>query len=154
MIVIPQSLQGRFTWVWSQDPALARPPASAEDKARKEFEQRLVIARETGRWQDVLRDGEQPTLFMVNPLPGSLLRRVSDQVGAGKLGVSQIWSVIVRLCLKGVANPDLELSLEVSPYGGEWVKEDVIELIDAFNPDVVTELGLYLFERAKAPPGK
>jgi hypothetical protein len=152
MITVP-SLQSRFTWIWSRDPALASPGDGAETSERETWEQRLDIARETGRWSDLLREGEQPTQFHVRPLPGSLLRRITDEVGQNKYGVTSAWALVVRLCLRAIENPTIEVKTEKGPYG-EVAKLDVIETLDGIDPHIVTELGAYLWARAGSPPGK
>lgn len=153
MIVIPPSLQNRFTWVWSRDPALASPSAGSDEATRAEWEQRLEIARETGKWTDLLREGEHPTTFTVKPLSGALLRRLTDDVVGNRIGQQVLWAVVARLCLRGVANPDIKVDTEAGTYG-EWAKADVTDKLDEISPGIVTELGSYLFARASSPPGK
>jgi hypothetical protein len=153
MIVIPQSLQGRYTWVWSEDPALARPPATADEKQRAAFEKRLEVARDTGRYSDVLQEGQQPTLFTVEPLSGSVWRKLADLVRAGTIGVMEASAIVVRLCLKSIENPGIEIETEAGPYG-PWAKQSVVNTLDGVSPGIVSELGGHLTNRASAPPGK
>jgi hypothetical protein len=153
MIVLPQSLQGRYSWVWPRDPALARPPASADEKTRKDFEHKLEVARDTGKYQDVLLEGHQPTLFVVEPLPGAVWRKIIDMMTMDRIGNMEASSIIVRVCLKSVENPAIPVDVEAGPYGA-WAKQSVIDTLDAIHPAIVSELGGHLSNRASAPPGK
>jgi hypothetical protein len=152
MIQLP-SQQHRFTWIWSRDPALARPDDTEDAKTHEAWEHRLEVARETGKWSELLREGEQPTLFHVRPLPGSLLRRITDEVGQNKYGVTSAWALVARLCLRAIESPTIEVKTEKGTYG-EIAKIDVIETLDGIDPHIVTELGSYLWQRAGSPPGK
>lgn len=65
---------------WTLDPALRQPPdppgddASDEDKAAHEtalaeYHQAVKVARETGDWSGIVRDGETPTEFVLEQIP-------------------------------------------------------------------------------------
>lgn len=152
MINLP-SLQNRFTWIWSRDPALNRPPAESDAETRQNWAERFDIARDTGKWSELVKDGEQLTLFTVKPLSGTLLRRLTDEHSAKRVGDQTVWQIVARLCLIGIDNPPIKIERELGPYG-DWAKEDVIETLEQISPAIVSELGSYIFARASSPPGK
>jgi len=147
----PPSLQHRYTLIWSRDSALARPQ---DPDALKQWEEAFGIARETGKYQDVLRHGEEPTKFEVKPLAGSVARKLLDDLAARRIGEMGFSSLVFRLCIKAVVNPDLKVDLDKDPRYGEIANEEICDQLDAISPSIVNELGSHLFDRASRPPGK
>lgn len=150
----PPSLQHRHALVWSGDPALATPPDGADEATQKAWEARLRVARETGKWDDVLRPGELPTWFYVQPIRGTTLRLLADDATSGRIGPASMWSLCFRLGIKAIENPAIAFTQESDARLGPIAPSSVVDDLDALNPGIVAELGAALFNRAGVPPGK
>lgn len=94
----PRSLQSEYSLIWSLDPALQLPDDD-EEKANA-----LRVARETGKWQDLIRQGESPTLFQVRPVPGSSISWWLGEVQRENLTTLESCELALRLALRGVTN--------------------------------------------------
>lgn len=153
-IHLPPSLQHRHALVWSGDPALAVPGPSATEADRQAWPSRLETARETGKWSDVIRGGEAPTIFLVKPIPGTRLRELADDVAAGRIGAAMLCATCFRVGIKAIENPDMKVEVEADRRFGEIAKESLVDDLDSVHPGIVAELGMLLFNRAGVPPGK
>ncbi len=153
MIQLPPSLQHPHPVVFSRDSALAR-PSDDDPEALKKWEKAFEVARETGKYADVLIAGEEPTLFYVKPLAGSTARRLVDDRQAGRLGGMAFTALVFRLCIRSIANPTIEVKPSVDARYGAIADEEVTDVLDRLNPVIVNEIGSYCFERAASPSGK
>lgn len=81
-MIKPPSSQKTFDAFFASDPAIVSLPGEASDEAKKDLEDRIERARETGEWADVTLPGEAPTRFTFRQLSsdvaGDLHSRLKD----------------------------------------------------------------------------
>ncbi len=97
-MIKPQSVQGKYTLVYSGDPALSL-PEDAEAKAHA-----LKVARETGEWDAIVHPGQVPTLFIVKPLTGSAFDYYVGEVNRKELVELEAVTLALRIALLDVQN--------------------------------------------------
>jgi hypothetical protein len=154
-MLAPPSLVRDTVLVYSQDPALDAPPSDATDEERKRWQHRVDVARETGDWAPVLKPGQQPTRFVVRRIPGTTWRKIEDRIGFASIGAMEGMSLVLRAALKGVENfGDFKVTHADEDGIGSIAKADVIDLLDAVDPDIVAELGFQVLSRQRSTPGK
>lgn len=165
------SLQHEYSLVFSEDPALDLPEipnlaedAPAEDVKRRatlalEREHKLKVARETGRWSEIVRAGTEPTIFSVAPITGSALTWLQGESRRRKLGNEEGTELAVRLALRKVVNLG---ALEVQhdfENGHRLVTRATMDALYAIGHDagdptlgrrLVLELGSLVLVRAMA----
>lgn len=167
-MIRPPSNQKTYDEFWSRDPAFIQPPSAPTfavdgdelaDKAAREAHlqalrdhQRLVRnARETGDWSALLAGAEQPTRFIMRPLPGTLFRVIVDLVMSERVGEAESNMLMVRAALVGVANlgdVDVKLALDPAyPKLGKIATVDVPNLLDSVDPKIVAELAETIRDR-------
>jgi hypothetical protein len=149
-VIKPPSLQNVYSLVSSSDPSLKLP---ADEKEREEAIQR---ARETGRWDDLILEGEIPTRFEVRPLTGSALEWWRGELARKQLSHSEAAALILRLAL-----------VDVSGLGEHKVRHSLVdghklattEIVDAIyaaaggeGAGIVLELGVAIAQRASESP--
>ncbi len=102
-MIKPPSIQSDYSLVWSGDPALNLPDVGPErDRV-------LQVARETGRWEDLILPGQQPTVFHFRKLPKSTFDWVIGEhqhSSVFKRPLSQMegYSLFFRAALKSIDN--------------------------------------------------
>jgi hypothetical protein len=124
----------------------------------KEWSHRLTVARDTGKWDGLIRAGQQPTIFRVRQLPGTLRRRLADLVSFTMVGrPSEIVALCFRCAITGIENLGGE-RVKVEPAFDPLVEEaiaprSIVDRLDRIHPAIVGELGMLIHERAmRAPP--
>jgi hypothetical protein len=146
MIKLP-SQQFEYTLVYSGDPALDLPSdAPARDKA-------LEVARDTGQWATITRGGEQPTLFHVRPIVGTLLDWLAGEIQRRELSGPEAAVLALRLALRKVEGfGDHEVKTERadarSPALATFKIIDALYAIDGAGREIVQELGDLVLLRA------
>jgi len=150
-VIKPPSLQSERSLIYSGDPALSLP----EDPAER---QRLLeLARETGRWQDLIAEGQQPTTFDVKPLTGSEFDYWCGEVRRRNLIDQEAAALAVRLAIRKVGNLGEYQVGKREKHGDFWMAGTAI--IDAIyaaagneGRAVILELGACIVERAQESP--
>jgi hypothetical protein len=161
------SLQGRFSLVYSGDPALQPRPADLPEatpeeqttrkKEQEDFDAALNACRETGQWASMIIPGAAPTVFSFALPRGEEKRALLDAfVGlmvAGKATLAA--SRLFRATFKDATNwPGPKITF-VRDDGIQLVNEDVVEFLDEqVTPAVIGEFGTFIYERLKGPSGK
>jgi hypothetical protein len=162
------SLQGRFSLVFSGDPALQPRPddlpadAGKEDaaervKAQEKYDHDLTVCRETGNWQTLIVPGVPATLFTFEIPKGEKRRALIDMfstlMAEGKSTVAA--SRLFRGALKDVTNwpgPKLTFTRE---DGLHLVADSLVEFLDEeCSPRIIGELSGQVWERLTQTPGK
>lgn len=119
-MIKPPSLQREFTIIWSKDPALVPPPETPDENADEaalaayklaltDYERRLKVARETGEWAPMVREGHAPTAFHFMGLDreeGSWLYGESEYSSIHKRPLTrpEQFNLIVRIGIRGIDN--------------------------------------------------
>lgn len=104
-MIKPPSTQGDYSLVWSGDPALNLP-----DVGDPERERVLAEMRDTGKWDDRIRDGEKPTIFHVRRLPLDARNYVmgerenSSEFDGRKLSDDETGYLFLRVALRSIEN--------------------------------------------------
>jgi hypothetical protein len=161
-VIKPPSQQNEFTLIFSGDPSLNVPPdddgvGTDEEVNSAKRERLLRIARETGRWDDLIKAGDKPTLFDVKPLTGTAYDWLQGEAARRSLTMREYAALALRLALRDVKN-----------FGEHKVRHETIdghtlattEIIDAIYAAagsghgalIVLELGLYMAHRAAESP--
>jgi hypothetical protein len=97
-MIKPPSLSAEQTLIYSGDPALNLP----EDPAERD--RVLDLARETGQWQSILKEGEPPTLFHCRPLYGTLWDWLLGEINRRNLVQVEAAALALGLALLRVEN--------------------------------------------------
>jgi hypothetical protein len=169
----PPSLSKEYDEFYSGDPALIQPPDPPKDEAqndayldaRKEYDAKLRVARETGQWQSLVVPGEAPTIFKLRPIPGELYRALLDKLGGGGVGPGRLNAQLFRCAVRGVTNLkdenglDIKIDLVPNPIAelrehGKIASPDIVDYLDGLDVRIVTELGELVFVRASRIPPK
>lgn len=116
MLALP-SLQKEYVLCFSQDPAFDFPPipaidretASADeiaaaDAALKERDHKLRLARESGNWDAITKQGQRPTRFKFRQVHGSHLTWWHGQNNRENLTMAESFELMFRLALIDVEN--------------------------------------------------
>ena len=147
----PPSLQHEYTLVFSGDPALMLPDDEKERAAK------LRAARETGRWAELCKPGEQPTLFTIRPIEGPLLTWLHGYSSRARLSNDEGMELALRVALKGVENLGAFEITHSKIEGRVVVSEDTMAALYAIGRElgdpmlgrrVVIELGTLVLDRA------
>lgn len=148
-MIRPPSLVRLHEDVWSGDPALNRPAADASDADVEAFARRLKLARESGIWTDVIREGQQPTRFTFKPLRGAVYRKVKDLLDLKTVGDEELKALVFRATIVDIANfDDFKISKTTVDGFGELASIDVTDALDTLTPRIVNELGTAAYMRA------
>ena len=153
----PPSVQRTYSEFWSRDPSFVQAPTEAEDAelssdakaALAEHKRKIRIARETGDWSALRVAGSgEPTMFQVEPLPGNAWRWIMARVLGGEFDLYEVAALVFRVCIRDVVNGGIEdIDREDHKALGRIATVAVTNHLDAFNPSIVTEIGLALWER-------
>lgn len=165
-MIRPPSNQKTYDEFWSGDPAFVQPPAEpaedADDATIKKYREavddhvrKLKHARATGDWSALLAGADQPTRFVMRPLPGHLFRMITDLVTSERIGPAETNGLILRAALVGVVNlGDVEVDHKTDstyPKLGKIATVDVPNLLDRIDIGIVAELATSIRERAMSP---
>jgi hypothetical protein len=150
-LILRSSLQGRFSLIHSTDSALQ--PRPEDEAAQVEYDQALKVARETGKWDALLKPGDAPTIFHCE-LPTDR-RKLHDlfTVAAQAGHLSSAMALVFRAAVKSIDNLPLKLAW-VAEHGLDLLDVDIIAQLDAISPSIVNELGGVIWQRMVAIPGK
>lgn len=166
MAIRARSLQHNYSEFWSGDSAFEQPPdepKTTPDKDPKAWEtwtksltdwqRRVKIARETGDWAAMRIDGgEEPTQFVLRPVPGHVFRKLVDDVTRGELGGTEAMTLMLQLALVdviGLEGSKLEMKRVKHPRYGDMASVDMPNLLDQIDPRIVGELGGTVRDRAQ-----
>jgi hypothetical protein len=142
---------------FSADPAIVQPPKerTTEQSLKElldEHARKLVVARETGRWEDVTVPGRTPARFKMQPLTGNVRREILDAIERRGIGSHRAAQIAFRVAFKGVTDPELgdtvKLELEDTDRYGKIAAIAVADFFDRIDPQIVTELGNEAVRRA------
>lgn len=122
----PSPLTQTFSLAWRWDPAL--------DTDREDFEQAFKSARETCDFSGLIKPGEQPTMFVMRAIPGSVVRELMSL----DLEVLQSLALAFRIGLVRIDNLDIPSAPKVEraidhryPQLGKMVTSDLADFLDA-----------------------
>ncbi len=162
---------GNYTLVFSGDPSLDLPTftpcgscsstpcadcAPKADEVSKERERMLTLARETGNWEPIVKEGEVPTVFHFRPLTGTAYQWWAGQTSRNQLIGVESASLALRLGITDVKNfGKHEVKRFRNDDGQELANTKIIDAIYAeagatVGVDIVVELGTIVVDRARA----
>jgi len=148
MAIKAPSLQSDYSLIFSGDDALKLP----EDEAEREHA--LTVARDTGRWDDLLVPGAKPTIFDVRPLTGSDFAHIlGESHRLGWIALEEC-AYALRLALRKVTNLG-EFKVEPVDEGGRsMASTNIINAIYATGGGraIVLELGHAVIRKAQNSP--
>lgn len=163
-MIRPRSLQHTYDEFWSGDEAFAQPPDppsstreqdpaawAAWDEQFAEHQLKVKVARDTGAWDALRVDGsDEPTKFVLRPVPGDVFRKVVDAVSQGEVGGTEAVLLLFRLALVEVVNLAgvREVKRAKHPRFGDMAGVEVPNLLDRVNPAIVGEIGTTIRDRA------
>lgn len=158
----PPSLQDTHLVCYSRDPGLMLPDIStlegeeAQLAAWLDWDRRFTQARELGKLAELIKPGEQVTVFKLIPMPSTAFRAIRDALQMGKIGDSRARALAFRACLRGIEDAAEKIDIEFvnDPEYGRLATAAIVDRFDAITPWIVHEIGKYAFERADAPPPK
>lgn len=134
MIKAP-TIQGDYSLVWSGDPALNLPdPGEERDRV-------LTIARETGRWTDLVVTGQAPTVFHFKRLPKSVFDWIIGEHQHSSIygrPLSQVegYSLFFRCALKSIENWGEHGKFKPTSMGGvTMAPESIVDAIGRVDPN-------------------
>jgi hypothetical protein len=148
MSFAPLSVQNSYPLISAEDPALDLP----SDVDAKETA--LRVARETGKWEALLRPDQKPTTFWMRNLPGTDRSWILGYQVRQRLVEIELCELAVRLALESIENfgvfgPIKRVSLE----GRTLASTDVLDAIYRVSEDksvgqrIVLELGGIVIKR-------
>jgi hypothetical protein len=141
-MIKPPSMIHEFDLAWSEDPAFDPGKARAEAGPSPAFD----AARELGDYAPVLLEGETPTLFRFRRLTGDTIRRLTDDVQAGRLGWMGLSQTAFRYGFRSVSGlPGFEAKFG-KLHGQQILTEAGTDYLDAIAPGIVNELGTYIYQ--------
>jgi len=148
MAIKAPSLQSDYSLIFSGDDALKLP----EDETEREHA--LTVARDTGRWDDLLVPGAKPTIFDVRPLTGSdFTRIIGTSHRLGWIALEEC-AYALRLALRKVTNlGDFKVE-QVEEDGVMLASTNIINAIYATGGgrSIVLELGQAVIKKAQHSP--
>lgn len=143
------SLQHNYDVFWSRDPAFVQLADDATDEQREEHARKWKIARQTGKYDDLLIPGGNPTKFVIRPIPGRVVRKMVDRLLGEDMGPLEHTALAFRVALVDVTNLGNEkVKLVDSDDYGKIADAEIADLLDRCAPGCVNEVGSYAWERA------
>lgn len=122
--------------------------AKLEEEAQPDLD-RLTVARETGDYKPILKDGESPTWFHLRVIPGTLMRSFQSALSSNELADFNVPALALRLALTKVENLEgVTCEQERDPKYGTIAKSSIIDALDAINAGIVNELGGFALSRS------
>jgi hypothetical protein len=165
MIRLP-SLQRPYDFIYSKDPALKKPPEKpapgatdeqidAYRKKAAEYSAALTAARDTGKWESMIADGEVPLKFVLGHVDRSAFRAIADRTALPNsspqhIGDAQLAVVLRGLALIDVVGTDLKIIRAPDPEWNGWVmaQQDALDRLDMADIRIVNEIGAHVWLRA------
>jgi hypothetical protein len=160
------SLQRPYDFIFSQDPALKKPPSvpgsaatdeeiDAYRKEAAEYAATLTACRDTGNWGPLIIDGEVPLKFVLGHVDREAFRAITDRCAlpassSEHIGDSLACILFARLALLDVVGSDLKVQRSPDPKWNDWVMADKLSLdrLDLADKRIVDEIGAHVFWRA------
>lgn len=166
-LTVKPSLQGRFSLVYSGDPALQPRPedlpegaqsadVAERDEAQKKWDHDLTVARERGEWGPLVKPGDRPTTFLLELPRGAERRKLLDLFNVSWAAGHHVTAMCVmfRGACREVTNlPGVDIRL-VREDGIDLVDSETVARLDAIDPAIVNELGSVAYRRMTEAPGK
>jgi hypothetical protein len=138
---------------WSGDSAFIQPAEDAESIAAHSV--KVKRSRETGDWSELVVPGRTPTKFVMQAIKGEQIRWIYDRNrcsdAAKEMGTAIAWALCFRCAIVEVVNLPIEFKVTFvdDPNLGRIADTNIVNLLDAADPSIVTELGLAAFVRAR-----
>lgn len=155
MIAIrPPSNQKPYDEYWSGDSAFQQPDTRDLETVKIHHE-RIKQARKTGDWTSLTVAGRQPTKFVMQPLRGDQLRWIHDRRDVSDqeklMGDAITMSLAFRCAVIDVGNLGFEFKIAFvdHPHLGRIADTNIVNLLDASDPSIVSELGMVALWRAR-----
>jgi hypothetical protein len=149
-VIKPPSLQHPYTLIYSGDPSL-KLPTDPTERARV-----LKVAQETGRWDDLILEGETPTRFDVRPLTGSDVAWWHGESERKRLSQVETAELILRLALEDVHGLGEHKARHRDVDGHRLTTMDIIDAIyaaaDGSGAAIVVELAVAIAAKAHGSP--
>lgn len=110
MIRLPSNQRAHEAFVPFDD-AFIQPPAPPESEADRpayeevlsDYEHKLKVARETGKWDELLVGDKQPTKFLLRPMPVEAMGAIAGMRLRNEPS-EEILLLAFRICVIGVEN--------------------------------------------------
>lgn len=166
MIRLPSTFRP-YDVYFSGDPALKQSPdapkadASEDDikayvEAKKQYLATFFACHDTGDWSPLLIEGQTPLKFVMLHVDRTTFRALVDRIGLPEsnprhIGERLAQSLFVRLALSSIVGAEgLVVRRESDPQWDGWVmaQPEVIQVLDAADPRIVSELGLMVQRKA------
>src|SRR5690349_19872189 len=103
-MIRPPSAVRHYDAFFSGDPAFVQLADNATDEQRVEHARLWEVARETGNLGELLIPGSKPTKFVMRPLPGSLMRKITDRYMSDRMGAAEVNALALRCALVSIEN--------------------------------------------------
>lgn len=152
-MIKPPSNQKTYDAFYSGDPAIIQLPDEASDEQKKDRDDRIKRARETGLWDDVIAGGEQPTVFTFKQLTAAQTGHLHDIMGNPR---RQFEALMLAFCLALVDVKHLGEAGKPTFVNAELGRMATTQFLDKagctgeLGAAIIVELGSYVLERARA----
>lgn len=165
----PPSLQREYVLCSPMDPALDLPevPVIGEDAKMEDIalrdemvkvrDHKLKVARETGKWDALIKPGQKPTMFRFRNIHGGCLNWLHGESTRRNLIPDECFELAFRLAVVSVDNfPGLEIRYEMIDGFKIATRDSLDRLYDIgrdtnepqLGRQIVLELGAHVFSRA------
>jgi hypothetical protein len=160
----PPSIQSQYDLYWSGDDCFVQLPEGASESDLETYRKHWEVARETGIVPPELmapgRSLAEATKFVMRPIPGTIGRALFDMYISKRLGFTSLIATAFRLALVDIVNGPVSKVIQ-APHEdgnltalGKMATADAVNTLDAINSNIVTELGLIVWDKAKSLSGK
>jgi hypothetical protein len=140
---------------WSGDPAFTKPNMD-DDEAVAAHIAKIKRARDTGDWNEILIPGKIPTKFVMQPIKGEQWRWIYDRNRCSdaekEMGDAVSLAFCFRCSVVEIANTGIDgfkLEFVDHPHLGRIASADIVNMLDASDRSIVTELGLVASMKAR-----
>lgn len=160
-MIKPPSLVREYTWIWSKDPALDAPPAGSSKKTLTEWTRRLKNARDTGRYDGVMKAGEKATTFQLRLIPNDIWLTLVGLVKSGTISDVEwpVWAA--RLALNSIADTGLPDEADMTrrtdgdfPRLGQMAPKEAFDQFGPLAIEICGDMFGTILERQAAPSPK
>lgn len=146
------------------EPAIIKPPedlpADATNEQRDQYKRdledwgaKIRSARDTGRWESVVVEGQQPTRFTLDQVHPEAWREVQSRAMLPddcerKIDPAVVYVLLFRLALRSISGWD-KIERMPDPAWSNWnmAPLSVVAQLDAVDPSIVAELGALVLLR-------
>ncbi len=150
MSLRPPSNLRAYDDFYTGDPAIVALPPNASDDEKKDRENRIRVARETGDWSGVIVEGQRPTKFKMHIIGGDAYRTLMDEYSAKQIGLGKLTQLAFLLAVRDVTDlGDTKVERkQTARYG--WIADvEIADALDAIDIGIVNELGGEALRRAR-----